>query len=67
MEDIPDDDWSFETDFQGLKDMFAGQPFGKEADEAYFGDLWDEMRDVVENANKIHGMWPVDLMMASRK
>lgn len=57
-----DTNWTFNSDIQGLKSIFATFPFHKENE---FLELWHELQEVIGN-DDILAVWPVSLILATK-
>ena len=58
------EEWTFTTDLAGLKDMLDTFPLGR--DDEILAKLWAESEATVGD-QAVHGVWPVSLILATRK
>ncbi|GIC90440.1 methyltransferase tpcM [Aspergillus udagawae] len=61
-----DDEWRFQTDFEGFLQHFRSFPHAG-ANPAAFTGLLQELKDLVGEGRHLHGCWPATLILATRR
>ncbi|KAF4155536.1 hypothetical protein CNMCM6069_007944 [Aspergillus lentulus] len=61
-----DDDWRFETDFEGFLQHFRSFPHAGINPDAFTG-LLQELKDLLSQGKCLHGCWPATLILATRR
>lgn len=61
-----DDEWKFKIDLDGIKEHVGSFPYSVR-EPAAFTELWTEVEDILRNRKSVDGVWPVTLILATRR